>query len=225
MNQRYFITSTGTGLGKSFITAALVRQAKALGRSVMAMKPVVTGFNAANINTTDTGLLLRSLDMPPTDENIDRLSPWRFATPLAPTMAGNLENRVVDFDALVVHSRAAATAAHDVVLIEGIGGLMVPLFRTHTVLNWIEAVDMPVLLVVGSYLGSLSHTLTALTVLQQRQVPVHALIINESENSTVGLHDTADELSRFTRLPIVPVKRRETMEDWDEVSELRPLFA
>ena len=225
MHQRFFITSSGTGVGKSFITAALVRQARAMQRSVAAYKPVVTGFYPANVEISDTGLLLRSLALPPANENIERISPWRFAAPLAPSMAARMEERVIDFDALVMHSRGAALAPEDVILIEGVGGVMVPIDNQHTVLDWIEEVEMPALLVAGSYLGSLSHTLTALSVLQQRHIPIHAIIVNESDKSPLPVQDTVDELSRWTRLPIVPVARRKSQDAEDEVSELRGLLA
>lgn len=223
MRQRFFVTSTGTGIGKSFITAALVRQARALGRSVAAYKPLISGFDPADAANSDMGLLLRSLDLPLTPDNIERISPWRFKAPLAPSMAAQLEGRSVDFASLVQHGRSAAAGNEDIILIEGVGGVMVPLDNRHTVLDWIEALEIQVLLVVGSYLGMISHTLTALSVLQQRQIPVYAVIVNESENAAVALRDTVDEISRWTRLPIVPVARRGAS-DQDEIKELRGLF-
>ncbi|HEU0117759.1 MAG TPA: dethiobiotin synthase [Alphaproteobacteria bacterium] len=223
--QRFFVTATGTGVGKSFITAALVRQAMGMGRSVAAYKPVVTGFNAANVNDSDTGTLLRSMELPATPQNIERISPWRFEMPLAPSMAAQIELRFIDFDALLMHSRGALSAPEDVALIEGVGGVMAPLTEDHTILDWMDALQTQTLLVTGSYLGTLSHTLTALSVLQQRKMPVHAIIVNESEDSSVALQDTVNELGRWTRLPIVPVKRRKSDDDWGDVKELRALLA
>jgi dethiobiotin synthetase len=220
MNQRFFVTSTGTGIGKSFITAALVRQAKALGKSVVAYKPVISGFNPADAANSDTGLLLQSQDLPLTPENIARISPWRFAAPLAPSMAARLENCTVNFEDIVSHSRKVAAMAEDVVLIEGVGGVMVPLNDCHTILDWIEATEMQTLLVVGSYLGTISHTLTALAVLQQRAIPLHAVIINESEDSPLSLQDIVEELGHWTRLPIITVARRKTPDGWRDVKEL-----
>jgi dethiobiotin synthetase len=225
MNQRFFVTGTGTGVGKSFITAGLVRQAKAVWRSVSAHKPVVTGFNPANANDSDTGFLLQCLDRELTEENIQRMSPWRFAAPLAPVMAARQEDRDVDFDALVIHTRGTLLAPDDLVLIEGVGGIMVPLTKRHTVLDWIEPLEIPVVLVTGSYLGTLSHTLTTLEVLKQRQIPIHAIVVNESEESTVSLDDTIEELRRWTDLPLVPVTRRRVGDDAENIKELRALLA
>lgn len=225
MNQRFFVTGTGTGVGKSFITAGLVRQAKAVWRSVAAHKPIVTGFNPANANDSDTGYLLQMLDMEVSDENIQRMSPWRFEAPLAPAMAAKQEERDVDFDALVIHTRGTLLSPDDLVLIEGVGGVMVPLDNRHTVLDWIEPLDIPVVLVAGSYLGTISHTLTALEVLKQRAIPMHAIVVNESENASVTLQDTIEELRRWTDLPIVPVTRRHRRDDMNDIKELRALLA
>jgi dethiobiotin synthetase len=225
MNQRFFVTGTGTGIGKSFITAALVRQARALGRSVTAYKPVVTGWHPDKIDASDTGLLLRSMEMAANEETIQRLSPWRYEMAMAPSMAAAIELRSIDFDALALHSRGAVVAPDDVVLIEGVGGVMVPLGPNRTVLDWIDAVEIPALLVTGSYLGTLSHTFTALAVMKQRHIPLHAIIVNESEDSPLSLEETVDEIARWTSLPVVPVKRRASNDDWHDVKELRGLLA
>ena len=223
MDQRFFITSTGTGIGKSFITAALMQQAKRRGQSIAAYKPVISGFDPAYVETSDTGLILESLGLPMTPVNIERVSPWRYAAPLAPSMAARQEDRPIDFHQLVAHSQKAIQGTEDIVLIEGVGGVMVPLNDRRTVLDWIEALGIPVLLVVGTYLGSISHTLTALSVLRQRHIPVHALILNESDNSTVTLLSTSDELKLWTETPLIAVKRR-TDNNWRSVSELQNLL-
>ena len=100
-------------------------------------------------------------------------------------MAARRENRSIDFDALVTFSRDAVAGAKDLLLIEGIGGVMVPLNETHTVLDWMAALNIPLVLVAGSYLGSLSHTLTCLDVLARRGLAVKAVVVNETPGSAV----------------------------------------
>jgi dethiobiotin synthetase len=217
MSQPYFITATGTGIGKTFITAALARQAAALGRTVAAFKPVISGFDEADAASSDTGLLLVAQGLPVTRETIERISPWRFKAPLAPSMAAKLEGRTLDFDALVAFSKKALQS--DVALIEGVGGVMAPLDERHTMIDWIAAADAPVLLVTGSYLGTLSHSLTALEVLENRKIPLRAVIMSETENATVPLANSADELRRWTKVPVIAVKRR-SGNDWHDVKEL-----
>jgi dethiobiotin synthetase len=194
-----FVTATGTNIGKTFITAALIRHLRAAGRSVEALKPVVTGFDAAAATASDPGVLLAALGRPVSIEEIAGIAPWRYRAPLSPDMAARRENRPLDFAALCEFSQRAVGMRRDVLLIEGIGGVMVPLDDEHTVLDWMARLGLPVVLIAGSYLGTLSHTLTALDALRRRELPVLAVIVNETEGSAVPLADTIDSIARFAR--------------------------
>ena len=198
-----FVTSSGTGIGKTYVTLRLIAELKAAGKRVRALKPVASGFDAARPGDSDTGALLHALELEPTAANLDALSPWRFSAPLSPDMAAARERRSVPFDALVAHCRRAARHG-DVTLIEGIGGVMVPLDGEHTVLDWIAALEAPALLVVGSYLGTLSHSLTAAAALRELGVTVAGLIVSESEDQPVPATETAATLARF--VAPVPVR-------------------
>jgi dethiobiotin synthetase len=192
-----FVTGTGTDVGKTFLSAALIRHWRAAGHGVAAFKPVVSGFDPASAATSDPGVLLAALDRPISD--IETISPWRFAAPLSPDMAAAREGRTLDFDAIVEVSRQAAQSA-DRVLIEGVGGIMVPLDERHTVLDWMSALRLPVLLVAGSYLGTISHTLTALRVLAQRNLTVAAVAVSESATPGAPLDETVTTIARFADL-------------------------
>jgi dethiobiotin synthetase len=190
-----FVTATGTDVGKTFVTARLVAELRAARRSVLALKPVASGFDADNVAATDTGVLLDALGLAATPANLDAVSPWRFAAPLSPDMAAARERRRVPFEDLVEFCRAPRPA--DITLIEGIGGVMVPLDDTHTVLDWIAELGAPVLLVAGSYLGTLSHTLTAVAALRARGMEPAAIIVSESEEQLVPLEETMKVIRRF----------------------------
>ena len=194
-----FITATGTDIGKTFVAAGLIRHWRAAGRTVDALKPVVTGYDPANATASDPGLLLAALGRPVTPIEIERISPWRFAAPLSPDMAARRENRTIDFDALVEFTRSAIANAKGTLLIEGIGGVMVPLDDTHTVLDWVVALDAPTLLVVGSYLGTLSHSLTAAAALRNRGARVAGVIVSESAEQPAPAAETAMVLARFLK--------------------------
>jgi dethiobiotin synthetase len=192
-----FITATGTDVGKTFVTAGLIRHLRAAGRDVDALKPVMTGFDPAHPEASDAGVLLAALGRPATAVEIARISPFRFAAPLSPDMAARREQRDLDFTALKTFSADAVKRTKGTLLIEGIGGVMVPLDEKHTVLDWIGMLNVPVLLAAGSYLGSLSHTLTSLDAMRQRDLVVKALVVNETPGSTVSMADTAATLKRF----------------------------
>lgn len=201
-----FITSSGTDVGKTFVMLRLIAELAAAGRTVRALKPVASAFDAAHPETSDTALLLRAQGRPLDEANLAAVSPWRFAAPLSPDMAAARERRSIPFDALVATCRAA-DAQSDVTLIEGIGGVMVPLDERHTVLDWITALGAPALLVVGSYLGTLSHTLTAAAALRQRGVALLGVVVSESELQPAPAEETAAVIARFVAAPVVVLPR------------------
>lgn len=204
--QPFFITSSGTEIGKTLVTTALCHQLVQQGKTVRALKPLISGFDMADA-TSDSALILRSLGQEVSAQTISAISPWRFAAPLAPSMAAAKEGRKVDMQELVQFCQNAAKGSEDYLLVEGVGGVMVPLTEKHTVLDWMEQLSWPVVLVVGSYLGSISHTLTALEALRARGLTLQALVVSQSDNSGVPLAETVEELRRFVQVPVVPVAR------------------
>lgn len=205
--KRLFVTGSGTGVGKTLVTAALAHQLGRAGRAVRAIKPVVSGYTPATHPDSDAALLLDSLGAGHSAEAIDRVSPFRFAAPLSPDMAAAREGRRLDYGALLRFCRDCADGPEEVLLIEGVGGVMVPLTEDKTVLDWIADIGAPCLLVVGSYLGTISHTLTAAAALRSRGVALAGTVISESEESPVPAAETRETIRRFvgdTRIAIVP---------------------
>ena len=201
-----FVTATGTDVGKTFVACALARELRVRGRRLRVLKPVATGFDAQSAELSDTGRLLLAQDLPLNEANLDATTPWRFTAPLSPDMAARRENRVLPFADLV----AFCAERHDVdlTLIEGIGGVMVPLDAEHTVLDWIERLRPKVVLVAGSYLGTLSHTLTAVSCLRARDLTPAAVVVSESPQQPVPLEESADALRQRSRdVPIVALPR------------------
>jgi len=204
----YFVTGTGTDVGKTFVAAGLVRHLHAAGKPVWALKPVVSGFDAANLRASDPGVLLEAMGHSVSPDCIARISHWRFAAPLSPDMAGARENKEIDFDALVAFCREEISSRRGTLIIEGVGGVMVPLDARHTVLDWMATLGIPAILVAGTYLGTLSHTLTALDTMAHAGVTVAALVINDGGDGAVPVQDIAATLGRFVSgIPIVTIPR------------------
>jgi dethiobiotin synthetase len=206
----YFIAATGTGIGKTFITAGLLQYLRETGHEVHGFKPVVSGYETPK--GTDPAFLLEALGRPVTEDTVAEIAPFRFREPLSPDMAAAREGREIDFEALVAFCRNAS-AMSGTVLIEGVGGAIVPLTTSHTTLDLMLALDLPVLLVAGSYLGSLSHSFTTVAALKAAGVRVASLVVNDAGTSeeapAIPLADTVAALHRFLpEYEIVTLPRR-----------------
>ena len=204
-----FITGTGTEVGKTFVAASLIRHLRQLGRSVEAIKPVVSGFDPERSATSDPGLLLQALGFPATLPNIERISPWRVRAPISPDAAARREGLRIDVDEVVAFCRSAVEQRQEILLIEGVGGIMVPLDEQRTILDVMMALRLPLILVAGSYIGTISHTLTALDALFRRDMSLLAIIVSETPGATVPLEETVAAIGRFAD-PVIGLPRAQT---------------
>ncbi len=203
-----FITGTGTDVGKTFVTAGLIRYWRGLGLAVHALKPVASGFDPDDFDKSDPAALLAALGRPVDAEQIHRIAPFRFAAPLSPDMAAAREGRTLDYDAMVDFCQRAVAAHRGVLLIEGVGGAMSPLDERRTVMDWMIALGLPLVLVSGSYLGSISHTLTCVDVLHRHGLTINTVAVSETEGSGVSLDETVAAIARFIApVPVVAVPR------------------
>ena len=203
-----FITGTGTEVGKTFVAASLIRHLRQMGRSVEAIKPVVSGFDPDQAAGSDPGILLQALGYPATPPNIERISPWCFRAALSPDAAARQEDRRIDVAEVVAFCQSAIKQRQEILLIEGVGGIMVPLDEQRTILDVMMALQLPLILVAGSYLGTISHTLTALDALFRRDLSVLAIIVSETPGSTVPLKETVAAITRFVE-PVIGLPRLE----------------
>ncbi len=202
-----FITGTGTGVGTTYVVASLIRHLRQLGHGVDAIKPIVSGYDPAQAAASDTGVLLAALGLPFSPEAVDHISPWRFRAPLAPDVAAQLEGRSIDVDAVVAFCQSAIERHRDVLLIEGVGGIMVPLDEHRTILDVMMALRLPLIMVTGSYPGTISHTLTALDSLFRRDMSVLATIVSETAGSAMPLDEVVTTIARFAA-PVIGLPRQ-----------------
>lgn len=200
-----FVTGIGTEIGKTFVIRQLLNQFNQKEQKWSAIKPIISGLDDTDIELSDTGLLLKAQGLPFTTANLDKISPWRFQAGLSPHLAAEREDAPIQFDKLIEFCRKAKAESSGGLLIEGIGGAMVPINRQYTVLDWIEALHIPCIVVTGTYLGAINHTLLTITALRSRNIAIDAIIINESIHSTVSLDDTEETIQHF--VPRVPCHR------------------
>lgn len=203
-----FVAGAGTDVGKTWVAAGLIRALAAEGATVDAYKLVASGYDPAQPEDSDAGRLLAALGRAPTPEAVDDICPLRFAAPLSPPAAARREGVTLTLDDLIPSARARMDRrAADVMLIEGAGGLMSPLTDDATALDVIRALGIPTLLVGGSYLGAISHLLTAVEVMRCHGLPIEAVAVSESPAPAPGFAETVGDLARFlgdTRLVAMP---------------------
>lgn len=192
-----FITGTGTDVGKTYVTAGLIRALRTRGRAVEVLKPVVSGFDPQAPDGSDPAVLLKASGIAWSPEALEHISPWRFAAPLSPPLAAQREGRTLDSAEVIALCRDRIALARDrLLLIEGAGGVMSPLDDDRTMLDLAKALKTPVLLVAGSYLGTISHTLTALQTLSSAGLSPLAVVVSENLNSP-PIEETLEGLCPF----------------------------
>ena len=212
----FFITATGTEIGKTFVTAGLIHQARKKGIKVRALKPVLSGFDGTP--SSDTHVLLKALGQPATDEAINAISPWRMREPLSPDMAAKRENIALPYMDIVNHCRPSPKKG--LTFVEGVGGAFAPLSHNHLNVDLLRDLNLPVILVAGSYLGTISHTLATLEALNARGVHVHCVVVSQSTVEPVSLQETVHALSNRTDVKILPLPRKAHWRDAEELAVL-----
>lgn len=201
-----FITATGTNVRKTQVVVSLIHHLRQSGRNVEAIKPIVSGYDSVRAAASDPGVLIAALGLPFSPESIERISPWRFQSALSPDLAARYERRGIDFDGVVAFCQSAVQRHRDILLIDGVDGIMVPLDDSRTILDVMMALRLPLILVAGSYQGAVSHTLTALDSLFRRGMNVLATIVNETPDSTEPLDEVVASIGRFTE-PVIGLPR------------------
>ncbi|MDP4023158.1 dethiobiotin synthase [Methylobacterium sp. NEAU 140] len=204
-----FVAGAGTEIGKTYVTAALTRRLRARG-PVRTLKPLASGVPPLDdpaFAGSDTARLLAAQGLAPDAAAVEACSPWRFAAPLAPDQAAALEGRAVALADLVAWCRARIAEAEGPLLIEGVGGLMSPVTVEATGLDWLKALGVPALLVSGSYLGAISHALTARETLRGHGVPVLAVAVSESADAPTPPETVAAAIGRHAGAPVFCLRR------------------
>lgn len=171
----YFVTGTDTGVGKTTVACAILAAARARGLTVDAIKPVETGCSAdagGQLHPADAVALARAAgqDQPRALQ--------LFAAPLAPAVAAELEGRAVDVDLLVEGVARARAAAPDLLLVEGAGGLLVPLTAHLDMAGFAVQLGLPLLVVARDGLGTINHTLLTLEAAARRGLTVAGVVLN-----------------------------------------------
>ena len=168
-----FITGTDTGVGKTFVARGIASALRARGRRVGVLKPVETGCGAGMTRRPADALALRSAAG--STLSVDRICPYRLDAPLAPDVAARLENVRIDPEVILAAFRVI-DADHDLTIVEGAGGLLVPIVQRYAMADLARDLDLPLLVVVDSRLGAINHTLLTLEAAAARGLAVRGYV-------------------------------------------------
>jgi len=209
MNKIFFVTSTGTDIGKTFLVEKLCLELIKKGKKCNALKPVISGFNIEDLNN-DSAKILKALGKKINLENINEISPWRFKEPLSPNIAANLEKKPINFSLLIKFCQKQIKFAQkndEYLFIEGAGGAMTPISNNKTFLDLMQKLEIPVILVIGDYLGTISHTLTAIKAMEEKKIKIDKIIFNERKGSKIN-QEIVKTLKNFTKVNIMKINDR-----------------
>ena len=205
-----FMTATGTDIGKTHVGAAYLRHRRERGEMPFAVKPLMSGYDPSRLEESDAGRLLAACGLDATEANVNAVCMKRFPDPLSPNVAARQSGVPLDYDDILAFVNSRLLLNDGPGLVEGAGGVMSPVTDNWTHADLISDLAMPCFLVTASYLGAVSHTLTALESLSRRSVPVLAVIVSQPSADAGAPTPLVDELARWTDLPLLaaPFARR-----------------
>jgi dethiobiotin synthetase len=203
-----FVTGTDTGVGKTVVSCAIASDLRQSGLRVGVCKPMATGCRSerGELINDDAEALAHFADC---RMSLDVINPVRFASPVAPAVAAEETGQAIDYEA-IGRSITQLDAHHDVLVIEGAGGVLVPIDGRDvslTMLDLMVTMDFPVVVVVRPVLGTLNHTAMTVTLLRQAGLRVAGLVINGFEPDVARQQDASVSSNRrwLERMNHVPV--------------------
>lgn len=206
-----FVTGTDTDVGKTHVAAALLRALASAGFRAVGMKPVAAGFAQGEDVNADVAALRTAgnVDAPVSDAN-----PYVFRDPVAPHLAAEVTGVAIRLPVIARAFDRLRTRA-DAVIVEGAGGALVPLDRTHDMLDIAAALKLPVLLVVGMRLGCLNHALLTALAVQRRGLALGGWVANELPPGMPLLRENIGTLTARLGAPPIDVVAAGHVPDFD----------
>jgi len=204
-----FIAGTDTGVGKTMVAAGLVRLARDRGIRCVGIKPIETGCQVREgmLYPEDGAFLQLAAEG---DLTLDQCAPLRFSVPASPARAAAMEGRILKLSDIEEHIRTIAEDA-DLTIVEGAGGLMVPIQERLMMIDLIQRLGYPTLLVGRTKLGTLNHTLLSLEALERRDIRTVGIVLSSTEpNPGPEEEFTPGELAKFVKdIPVVVLQHLE----------------
>lgn len=205
MTKGFFITATDTDVGKTVIAAAVVRALGFFGHRAGAMKPVETGcVREGEMLVPADGLFLKEIAN--MDENVSIITPCMYETPLSPYDAGEVEGKMPDLDA-VFRAYRDLGRKYDGLVVEGAGGLYVPILRDYFMADLAREMQLPLIIVARPYLGTINHTLLTIHYARSQGIEVAGIVLNYTAppGETLAEERNPKTLTLLTDVPVIGV--------------------
>jgi dethiobiotin synthetase len=198
----FFITGTDTGVGKTLIAGAIARALSLQGRRVGVMKPFESGCRR-NGDTLVPADALYLRNMAGSQDDLALICPYAFERPLAPGVAARLEHVSISLEK-VQEIYSQMSAQHDFMLVEGAGGLMVPISEEQLIIDVVRLLQLSLIIVARSALGTINHTLLTVRTAQHAGIRVCGIILNKVSSEQDEAEDTNPEVIRkFSNVPLL----------------------
>jgi dethiobiotin synthetase len=199
----FLVTGTDTGVGKTFVSGGLAAELVRRGASVGVMKPFATGARSVRGRlVSDDALFLKSAAE--VDDPLDLINPICLKPPLAPSMAAQVAKKRIDLNK-VQSAYKALRQRHSILIVEGVGGLLVPLVAGLTVADFARKLRLPLLIVTRPSLGTLNHTALTVHAARSHGLRILGLVINRSDPGKKGLAERLNPaaLQLLTQAPVL----------------------
>jgi dethiobiotin synthetase len=205
MGKGLFITGTDTDIGKTFISGAIAAALQKRGRQVGVVKPVASGGvvnKDGTLLSEDAAFLMWAAGFG--EERRQEVNALCLAPPLTPAVAARESSMVIDVEMLLSTCRNMVRK-EELTLVEGVGGLVAPLWQDYLVADMMLALKLPAILVTRPNLGTVNHTVLSTEYARQRGIKLVGMIINQwpENDSTVLENSNAEYIERLTNLPIL----------------------
>ena len=210
-----FITGTDTGVGKTLIAGGIASVLRRQGLKVGVFKPIASGCrNDGVLVSDDTEFLAMCADA---EYSLSVITPVTYKTPAAPITCAQVEGRAIDYEEIATAYNYLCENT-DVVIVEGIGGAMVPLDAKHTVLDLAVQFNLPMVIVARPNLGTINHSLLTIAAVRNAGLPVAGLVISgynalEADIAEETAPDVISEFGNTPLLSIVPYDENSSVED------------
>jgi dethiobiotin synthetase len=205
LSKGIFVTGTDTGIGKTLVTASLAWKFSKTFNKICVMKPFATGRSeySKEFRSKDLAVFARAIKFNEKEEN---LNPYFYPLPCAPHMASSLLNLPPISIGHAIKKFKFLQKKYEYLVVEGIGGLMVPLDRKYTVLNFIKLIKLGVIIVATPKLGTFNHILLSVKICQSNGIPIKGLVINKMPINPSQVEAAIPSfIQNYTKLPILGV--------------------